>query len=44
MIHVVNCGYKNLTDLYRGDRQAWKFVKLRGLEDQVFEAFQHEQK
>ena len=36
MVHIANCGYKNLTELNRGDPRAWKLVKQRGLEDELF--------
>ena len=44
MIHVANRGYSNLTELNRGDHRAWELVKQRGLEDELFQDFQPEQK
>tara|TARA_B100001971_G_C17990203_1_gene431922 strand:+ start:158 stop:601 length:444 start_codon:yes stop_codon:yes gene_type:complete len=42
LIYVANKGYKSLTALYRGDNRAWKLVKQRGLEDELFQSFQPE--
>tara|TARA_Y100000310_G_scaffold326837_1_gene392289 strand:- start:14075 stop:14494 length:420 start_codon:yes stop_codon:yes gene_type:complete len=40
IIHVANKGYKNLTELFHGDRRAWKLVKRRRLERDLFPELQ----
>ncbi len=40
MVHVANRGYRNLTELNRGDHRAWELVKKRGLEAELFQDFQ----
>jgi len=44
MIHVANRGYRTLTELNHGDRRAWKLVRQRGLENELFQDFQPKQK
>lgn len=39
MIYVADRGFRNMSELYRGDRNAWLFVKQRSLEGELFKDF-----
>ena len=37
LVHIANKGYKTLTELNKGDNRAWRLVKQRGLEEELFQ-------
>jgi len=40
VLHVADSGYRNLTELNRGDKKTWELVKERGLVSKLFPELQ----